>query len=330
MTLNKSKLFLLVLFFVLFDNYVHPPGVRPFDLVAFLILIMMWLAGDPDLRKLTLLNRGNQFNVALITLLAFASLLGIWIHMSPSTVIIALGIFTFGILVNSKLIVTQSGDALKFLLVIMPIPLIIQLIEAFNGIAPTSFLLFEQDSGLRSIYAGKFHRATGLFIEPGNFALAAISLASLYAVAVGRRGLLFVFTLISSVLSMSLAAAIVATAVLISPLTWAEIKTRRYVIGTIGLLCLSAAVVLLVMNVPQYYDAIYERLIDVLSGTDKSAQHRFRLATEDCSTFIQNEAAFFPFLGAGVHTDIFVKVCGSNNLAWIIYSLGFLPSILVI
>ena len=330
MTLNQSKLFLLALSFVLFDNYVFPPGVRPFDLLAFMVVIMMWLAGDPDLWKLQIAKPRNQFNIALIVFLIFTCLQGIWVHMSPSIVIIALGIFTFGLLVKSKLIVTQSRYALTALLIIIPIPLIIQLVEAFGGIPPTSFLMFEQDSGLRSIYAGKFHRATGLFIEPGNYALVAISLASLYAVVVGKRNFLFVFTLICSVLSMSLAAAIVAIVVLFSPLTWAEIKTQRYVVGTVGSLCIVFALVLLVLNVPQYYDSIYERFMDFLSGTDKSAQHRFRLATVQCTSFLQDAALLFPFIGGGIHTDIFVKACGSNNLAWMLYSLGLVPTILIV
>jgi len=320
---HKIGIVIIGICFTLFDNYIKPPGIRVFDWLGWAILFLTFFSGWLGVRSLSRLS--PVIMLIIMPILLVGMIAGIFLQQSPAVILFSLGLVSYLILSSSYLLKDNLFGIVKLLLLVISLCLILQYILFLSTGELQSFILWGTEKEVRSITG---FRPTGLFIEPGSHALAVITLMSIYIAIKGRLDGVVLLSAASIILSRSLG----GLGGLFILLLLYGLKTKKNkIIYFISFATLIYLAVLLLPNWELFDLTIIQKIDNIALGTDGSYNDRLDLFTNDsCHVWMANQAILFPIIGSGLSSDAFTSQCGSNNLALLIFSFGYLGALLLI
>lgn len=319
-SIKRLTLYAAAVSFLLFGNYIAPPGIRPFDFLGWAILFVAMAMGWLDIRLKSIFTDPRFLLSAVIVLPGLV--LGIGLQNSWSVLLLSLGLVGFLILNGSRLFETNLLGILKFSLLILSFGMFFQflLLILTGEVKPMLFLVTEEAT--RSDFGGLFYRPTGFYIEPSEHSLAVFTLMCAYATLTKRKDWIVALAAVSIALSLSLTGILAVLAFYAIPVI------ARLSVRYITHLAIAVGVFFMVFIIVQQFDAfqlgVLSRMDTVLAGDDGSAHDRLMLLFEaKCHAFLIDKALLFPLVGAGVSSDAFTNYCGANNISWMLFSLGY-------
>jgi hypothetical protein len=327
MNLKVYSIFSSVFCFLLFDNYLNPPGIRPFDFIGWIVLFFSSIFIVDKNKFISFFS--NPLALMYVFLVAPGVLVGIFV-LSASVIPFVIGFVEFLILSSSILFAANLKNIVKFSLLFISVSLLIQyIIYQITGDA-YSFIVWGTEVELRANFRDLFFRVSGIYIEPSSHAIAVIILLGIYTTMIKRRDYCCYISVLSILASMSLSGVLAMLIYLILPIGL-KINARSIALKISALLLLTAVAVPLTVNNEAFSLAIFDRIDRVQSGDDGSADDRLgKLVSNSCHNFIEENSILFPLIGSGVSSAAHAVECGSNTLAWSVVSLGLIPTILII
>lgn len=326
-SIKRLTLYAAAVSFLLFDNYIAPPGIRPFDFLGWAILLVAMAVGWLDIRLKSTLSDPRFLLCAVIVLPGLV--LGIGLQNSWSALLLSLGLMGFLILNGSRLFEANLLGILKFALLILAFGMFFQflLLILTGEVTPMLFLVTEEAT--RSNFGGLFYRPTGFYIEPSEHSLAVFTLMCAYATLTKRKDWIVALAAVSIALSLSLAGILAVLAFYAIPVI-GRLSVRYFTH-----LAIAAGVFFIIFIIAQEFDAfqlgVLNRIDTVIAGGDGSARDRLMLLFDaKCHAFLSDKALLFPILGSGASSDAFTDYCGANNIAWMLFSLGYVGTFVFI
>jgi len=324
----KARLIYSSIFcFLLFDNYINPPGIRPFDFIGWLIL---YFSSIFIISKTKLISFSTKPMLLLSVLLVGPGVLVGIFELSSSVIPFILGCIQFFILSSSIIFADHLKNIAKFSLLFTSFSLLGQfIIYQVTGEA-YSFIIWGTEVELRANFRDLFFRVSGIYIEPSSHALATIVLLGIYTSIIKKRDYCCYIAVLSVLASMSLSGVLAAIMYLLMPIEL-KLNPRLIALKISTLLLISAVAVPIAVNDSAFSLAIFDRVDRVSNGEDGSAADRLgKLVSNSCQNFVEENALLFPIIGSGVSSLAHAEKCGSNTLAWGVVSLGLIPAILII
>ncbi len=334
MTVKKvqSKIILLssLMFVLLFDNYIRPPGVRVFDFLGVLILLAFMGVG---VIKIHSIWRPSPLHLFLIVFtVLYLMPVGFSSYNSLAFIPFLLGAGLFLLLVNNKEFYLCHERIIRCAILLASIALILQFALYLTTGELLSFLMLVTEEQTRSNFAGLVIRPTGFYIEPGSHALAVVILLLTYWTKNNYRfDFLSILASISILLSMSLAGLIglmAATSIIILK----KSPSKGIIYGVFLVLVFVVIAVSAPKAVIEAVDLVFfERFEKLRQGTDGSANDRITKLDHNCIGFIYENNPLGLFIGSGLTSKEFTPHCGANNIAWAIFNYGlFIPLLLLL
>lgn len=322
--MKKIAIYLIVYLFLLYDNYLSPPGVRVFDVVGWLIMYVSLFMGLLEV-KFKYNSRVSLSFFIIVPILCVGMILGV-INGSASVIPFVFGMISFIILSRSETLKRNLYGIVKSLLVLLALGMIIQFI-VFQLAGEMQSLLLFRDEALR-IGGGLLHRPTGFYIEPGQNTSAMILLLTLYGTMKAKLDWVTYLSALSVIVSMSFA----GIGGIILYFFFVGLKGSKnkaiYYLLFILMICL-------VLFLLSLFDAsklfILDRMDTINAGKDGSFHDRLALLSEySCHQWMVGHSFLFPIFGGGISSDAYSGNCGANNISWSLFSFGYIGSLVIL
>ncbi len=322
-SIAKYLLLLAIFLTLLFDNYLNPPGLRPFDLISWAIIFGLALFGYIETS-----SSFSKLTILLILIIFPGIFLGLLVQESLGAIYLIFGFLTIFCLKTSSIFKENLLTFIEIAISILSIGMFLQFITLlYSGEVPKLLPLATEDS-TRSNFAGLFYRPTGFYIEPGTHSFTVLLLLGIYAeLKSAKFTTVFFIGALSILLSLSLAGILALTILCMLPLSGEKVRYKSLVLKAFTLFFL----IVVLFQFEQFQTAISSRLVDVFSGEDGSANDRFMgLFSWGCHNFLLDSSFIRLIVGSGIRSDLFTDYCGANNIAWLLYSFGYLPTFFIV
>jgi len=312
---------------VFFDNYVSPPGYRPFDFIG-MALIMAGVALSPT--RLNAKMVPSLFNASVLALTVIYTIpIGILVYNSTSFIPFLLGILLYFTVIKSRVFHVLFIPYVKYTLIIISAGIIVQFAVYLATGDLISFTYFASEEVPRGYNPSWVVRPSGFYIEPGSHALVAFVFLMLYLTINGNK---FDFTTIVSLLGILISLSFAGILATILALVAMAFLQRRLLHLSISLsMVIVVMIIIYLAPTIENFDislAIIERFHQVSSGADGSAIDRVGKLDSTCINYMLNENPILPFVGGGLTSLDFKEYCGQNNIVWALFCYGFIIPII--
>lgn len=322
--MDKYKLFFLtvtLVLFSLFDNYLT---FRILDVIGLSFFLVYCIMNSKNL----IINKNTLFIVSIFSICLFlpATFLGILSYQSYAGTLFLIGLFVLLLSSSIKISNMELIYMLKVVILLLSFGLFLQVLLHILTGNVQNLLLVDQGE-LRANFADKLFRYTGFYIEPGSHALAIVLLNALYITVNKRRDFIAHISIASVFVTMSLAGMLASVMLYLIPIQ----KTKLMSLNTFKKLFYAIIILLLLFSLLYQIESVkitlFDRIFTALYAHDGSANDRIiKFFTPDCQCFLLDHA-FLYILFSGITSDYFAEMCSSNNIAFFIFSFGYLGGI---